>query len=184
MAEKLDRRSKINPEQAAAPQPAAQENELEILNPEREVTLGGKVYTIREYSHLEWLKLLVKVEALVEMIAQRFQNNSIADMSFNDILNVIGEHIEQLLPTVLQSAGMTIEEFNALRLDEVEALLLVWWGVNHHFFLQRARAKLEFLVAEQALRQKVALSTLAKSTPPLSETGTPLQTSGATPSGN
>lgn len=164
--------------QAQQAQPEAQQNELEILNPEREVTLGGKVYTIREYGHVEWLKLLRTVEPLVVAISEhldkfsKLQNPPIDEsLPFNEVLNVLGEHIEQLLPVVLQSCDMTLEEFNALNLFDVEAFLMYWWSVNSRFFFIRAKTRLEILRGEREIRQRVQQA-LAPSMPSSSAVGT------------
>lgn len=159
-------------------QPA--ENELEILNPEREVTLGDKVYTIREYGHVEWLKLLYKVEPLVALVHERIDTQCIERLSAEDVLLLVSEHFDVMMPIITQAADMTLQELDSLEFKEIQALITTWWNINGPFFINRALAR--WLVKMQDVQNMaVAQQVLAKSTPHSSQAGIGSQTSGVTP---
>jgi len=155
------------PHQSSAGEQAQQtaENELEILNPEREVTLGGKAYTVREYSHLEWLKLLYKVEPLVALVHERIVSEKLTTLSTEDVLLLVSEHHQVLLPAIAQAAGISDDELEALESIELQALISTWWGVNYRFFLDRATERELVKIMEWKEKQLVQLA-LAKPTPP------------------
>lgn len=165
---------------APSDQPEEQQNELEILNPEREVTLGGKVYTVREYGHLEWLRLLYKVEPLVALVHERITAQSLVELSVEHVLLLVSEHSDTLLPVIMQAADMTREELEALDFDGLQALITTWWGVNYRFFLKLAQEREFIRIMEKAGRER-AQQALAKSTPHSSQAGTGSQTLSATP---
>ena len=157
--------------QAAAPQPDAQENELEILNPEREVTLGGKAYTVREYGHVEWLKLLYKVEPLVALITKYIDTQYVERLSAEDVLLLVSEHFDVMMPIITQAADMTLEELDTLEFKEIQALITTWWNVNGLFFINRALARW-LIKMREVQNMAAAQQALAPSMPPSSAMGT------------
>lgn len=128
-------------------QSSARENELEVLNPDCVIAVGGRDVTVREYGHIEWFKLLTRAEPIVQELVERKQQAK--RFSYEDVLLVFSEHMEQMLPMVLQSADMKHEEFDALQAWEMEVLLSTWWGVNHRFFWWRAQTRAQVLQMEK-----------------------------------
>lgn len=168
----------VQPAQQA--QPEEQQNELEILNPEREIELNGKVYTVREYGHLEWLKLLYKVEPLVQLVYERIDTQCIERFSTEDVLLLVSEHFDVMMPIITQATDMTLQELDALEFEEIQVLIATWWNINGPFFINRALAR--WIVKMQDVQNMAAAQqVLAKSTPHSSQGDTGLQTSGATP---
>lgn len=140
---------------AGAPQAAADNtDELQILHPERQLTLGGEAVTVREYGNLEWLRLLVRAEPLVAAIAAALQASSAP--TYEQALAVIAEHADALLPLVAQAADRPLAWIDQLPAGDVELLLMTWWGVNAHFFVQRAINRLAVAHSEQQVMAQAA----------------------------
>jgi hypothetical protein len=172
MATKVEKRAKPAKSPAAAPA-----NELEVLHPERILVVGGERVTMREYGHVEWLRLLPTAAPLVDAIAALLEADR--DPSYEEALDIVARHIDRVLPLVLQACGMTAEAFDKLKPDDGELLLMTWWGCNGRFFVQRA---INRVVVRSQERQVLAGRGTARSTPPSSPTATPEVTSTPTPS--
>jgi hypothetical protein len=168
MAKKIDK--------ATAPQamPAQPINELEVLHPERVITLGALKVTVREFGHIEWMRLLPRAEPMVQAIAHHLAAGVVP--TYEQAFEVLAMHVETLMPLVAQAADLTAEQVDKLRPDEGELLLMTWWGVNGRFFVQRALNRVA--VGREEARKTAAVSAPKseldgeKSTPPLSPTTT------------
>ncbi|MDI3489558.1 MAG: hypothetical protein PWP11_835 [Thauera sp.] len=170
---------KINRPDPAGPSAAAQEaDDLDVLHPERVLSIGGRQVVVREYGNVEWLRLLPSASPLVTALAEKLGEGAALD--YETALGVLAEHIDAVLPFVLQSADMDRAAFDALGADDAELLLMAWWGVNGRFFVQRAANRLGVAQLQAAL----ARSAGANSTQPSSPTATAPQTSVATPQGS
>jgi hypothetical protein len=162
---------KINRPPAPAAAPEA-EDDLDVLHPERVLHIAGQDITVREYGHLEWLRLLPAAAPLVADIAALLGRGD--DPDYEAVLLLLAERIDGVLPLVLQAAGMDRDAFEALDPADGEALLLAWWSVNGRFFVQRAATR---AVLARLKRPSAGVS----STPPSSPTATAPETSPATP---
>lgn len=158
------------PPQAAHPVAAApQTNELHILHPERELLLGGQQLTVREYGNVEWLRLLPAAEPLVASMAAALQAD--APPTYEDALQVIARHIDGLLPLIAQAVDRDTAWLDSLPPDDVELLLMTWWGVNAHFFMRRASTRVAVAQGERWALAAAAQAGAA-STPPSSPQAT------------
>lgn len=153
MARKID---KVAPPPAA---PAAASNELDVLHPERVVLLArGKLrVVVREYGHIEWLRLLQQAEPLVAAIAAVIGAGR--EPSYEEALAALAQHAEALAPLVAQAADMELAVFDALQPNDGELLLMTWWGCNGRFFVQRALNRVAVARAEASASQAGARST-------------------------
>lgn len=137
---------------AAAPPPA--ENELEVLHPERQLVFGTRKLTVREYGHVEWLRLLPLAEPLVAAIAAALEQGR--DPTYEEALACLAQHIDALAPLIAQAAGLTPEDHAALDPEQGELLLMTWWGVNGRFFVGRALNRVAVGLREAANRKALA----------------------------
>lgn len=152
-------------------------DELDVLHPERQVMLGGRRVTVREYGHVEWLRLLPRAAPLVGAIANVLDAG--IEPSYEQALEVMAEHIDGLAPLVCQACDLDGAAFAALAPDAGELLLMTWWGVNGRFFVARAINRVAVARAEHRAWAG------ARSTPPSSPTATAAPSaSAATPSGS
>jgi uncharacterized protein DUF6631 len=171
MAQKIPRPKRRAAPAAPAPTPA---EELDILHPDREVKAGDRRLVVREYRHLEWLRMLPAVAPVVEAIAAMLEAGR--EPTYEEALAAIAAHSEALLPLVAQAADITAEDLAIMPPDVGELVLMTWWGVNGRFFIGRALNKVA--VARQEMRLRSAGAT---STPPSSPTDTSTPNSPATP---
>lgn len=160
--------------QSAATQGA--DADLDVLHPERVLQLGERRVCVREYGHVEWMRLLGRAAPLVAAIAALLEQGR--EPLYEQALQIVADHVDELMPLVAQAADMTPAEVAALAPDEGELLLMTWWGVNGRFFVLRA---LNRVAVERA---QSAQSGSARSTPRSSRPATTPGTSAATPSGN
>lgn len=171
MATLMPRAAASRAEQAAA-------EEIEVLHPEREVPTSAGAVTVREYGHVEWLRLLPQAAPLVDSIARALEAER--EPSYEDALAVMAQHIDALAPLVVQACeGLSAEAFERLDPAEGELLLMTWWGVNGRFFGSRA---LNRVAVARVEARRAGPSATAPSTPPSSPTDTPAASSAPTPS--
>ncbi|MBE2242388.1 MAG: hypothetical protein IAE86_06520 [Burkholderiaceae bacterium] len=138
----------------AAPPPAAPpapENELEVLHPERHLVFGARKVVVREYGHIEWLRLLPQAEPLVAAIAHALEQDR--DPTYEEALACLALHIDALAPLIAQAAGLTPDDYAALDPEQGEVLLMTWWGVNGRFFVGRALNRVAVSMREAANRR-------------------------------
>lgn len=150
--------------------------ELDVLHPDRTVIIGGASITVREYGHIEWLRLLPAAMPLVDAIAGHLEAGRTP--TYEDALMVLAENVDMLTPLVAQAAGIAPAAIEAMNPDDGELLLMTWWGVNGRFFIGRA---LNRVAVARAERRAGVPSAGASSTPPSSPTATDATTSPATP---
>lgn len=172
MARKIARRSDAPP---PAPESA---DELDVLHPERALTVGGRRIEVREYGHIEWLRLLPAAAPLVASIAEMLEAGR--EPAYEDALAAIAAHADALMPLVAQACDVDVAVLEALDPIEGEMVLMTWWGANGRFFGARA---LNRVAVARAERRAAGWDT-ARSTPPSSRTDTTDANSAPTPSGS
>lgn len=151
--------------------------ELDTLHPEREVPIGDTKLVVREYGAVEWMRLLPFARPLIHGIAHMLERGE--PPMYEEVLEVISGEIDALLPLVAQSADIDVSALDHIKPDELDLLLMTWWGVNGRFFISRAVNR---VAVGQAEKRRVGQSAGAKSTPPSSPTGTTSTESAATQS--
>ena len=141
----------VNKKQAAAAA-VKKPSDMEVLHPEQILPLGGEIVTIREYGNLEWLRALPKAAPLVAAIADMLIGPE--EPGYELALSTIATHADALMPLILQAADRDIAWFEGLSSGDAEMLLMAWWGVNGHFFVQRASNRVEVEMVLAASRTK------------------------------
>lgn len=159
-------RKVIKPAPPPAPPPPP-ENELDVLHPERELVFGARKVTVREYGHVEWLRLLPQAEPLVAAIASALEQGR--DPTYEEALACLAQHIDALAPLVAQAADLSPVDHAALDPEQGELLLMTWWGVNGRFFVGRALNRVAVSMREaaqrHALQAAAAILDTARSSP-------------------
>ena len=144
------------------------ENELDALHPERELMFGKRKVVVREYGHVEWLRLLPQAEPLVAAIAAALEQGR--DPTYEEALACLAQHIDALAPLIAQAAGLPLADYEQLDPEQGELLLMTWWGCNGRFFVGRALNRVAVSMREAANRkaQQAAVDTpaTARSSPP------------------
>ncbi|RHW21882.1 DUF6631 family protein [Pseudomonas jilinensis] len=152
-----------------------QVNELDVLLPDRPLTVGGRKLVVRELGFEEQLYN----NHLLKPVADAFAGIPPAEMStpasVNRVLDLLAEHWDAVRELVAISCGQPVDWVRSLRPEDGEELLLTWWTANQHFFIRR--------LWRPALVAQVRLAG-GGSSPPLSDTATTTENLAATPSGS
>lgn len=114
------------------PDRQAQED-LEALFPEREVEVGGRTITVREFGFIEGLKITPRVAPLLEALRAM----AASEATFDRILAVLAEHEDELVYLMARASGCTLKEIRALSDEDGQTLLWTFWGINSGFFTRR-----------------------------------------------
>lgn len=173
--------AQVVPQSTAAPAAEREPSDMEVLHPERFVVLGGQKVMVREYGNVEWLRLLPVAEPMVAAIADMLAGPN--EPTYEVVLHAIATHTDAMLPLIVQAADRDMAWLESLRPHEVESLLMVWWSVNAHFFVMRARNRQAVEMASAARKASTAQALAGqKSTHASSPTATSAATSATTPS--
>ncbi|MDR1063027.1 MAG: hypothetical protein LBL48_03720 [Azoarcus sp.] len=150
--------------------PADQEDDLDVLAPERAIMVGGETVTVREYSFGEQLKHGALLSELTGALRPALSHaTSGGAQQPGDLLDALAAHSDEVLAAIALSVDRPVEWVAALSGEDGEALALTWWGVNMGFFVRRL-VTYPSLVA--AVHQKLATSDGAPSSPCSSATDT------------
>lgn len=132
MARKVDPKD----DQAPAAKAAAGTDDLSILAPDDEITIGDETIKVREYRFFESLRLQSDeqpwFQALYHMLAEAKR-----PPTFDDVLELVGKHSDAVERMVALSTGRPVEWVQALGESDGDRLLLTWWQVNSDFFVRR-----------------------------------------------
>ncbi|HZF97323.1 MAG TPA: DUF6631 family protein, partial [Pseudoxanthomonas sp.] len=145
---------------------ASQPDELSILHPARTFTLAGREITVREYGHIEGLRLLAWAKPFADdlyaTIARGSQPPSVAAMA-----ELLATHADLVRDMVAQAADVEPSWVEGLSDVEGDLLVMAWWQVNAGFFIRRllARAAAENLEA----RQRAGVASTPPSLAPVSD---------------
>lgn len=146
MAKKLDRKPKEAPAKGASPST----EELAVLHPEQSFTLAGREITVREYGHIEGLRLLAWAQPFADALYECFPRGSQAP-SVTVLSALLAKHATLVRDMAAQAADVEPEWVEGLRDVDGDRLLMAWWQVNSGFFFRRllGRAAVEKLQERQ-----------------------------------
>lgn len=129
---------------------SASQDDLAILHPERSLTLAGREITVREYGHIEGLRLLAWAkpftDGLYATIACGSQAPNVATMAA-----LLATHADLVRDMAAQAADVEPQWVEILNDVDGDLLIMTWWQVNAGFFIRRllARAAAEKLEERQ-----------------------------------
>jgi hypothetical protein len=119
------------------PDPA---DELNVLMPERTLSLDGRPITVRELGFFESLRLQAPIARLVETLSTLSASSGI-DLTV--LHTVCAAESEATIDLLAQACDQPRDWVATLRASEGDLLLMTFWAVNADFFLQRALSVLE-----------------------------------------
>lgn len=130
--------------------PLAGAEDVDVLCPDREVSIAGEVVTVREYSFAQGLRLARYLAPLVEALAlvvtdSEGDDDALLESAFSD-------ESEAVMALMAASCGKDVAWVEGLSDDDGRALMFAWWAANKDFFVRR-------LLLRQAL---IALPTAAE----------------------
>ncbi|MBN5319143.1 hypothetical protein JY479_03795 [Serratia marcescens] len=113
-------------------------DELNILMPDRTLTICGVQVTVHEYTLAEQLQHRQPLKAISEGFMDAMNAKPDAEVSIDELYDVLGANWDAVLQAVAVSCGRSVEWVAGLTGDDSESLLLIWWGVNAAFFTRNA----------------------------------------------
>lgn len=108
-------------------------DELNILIPDRTLTICGVQVTVHEYTLAEQLQHRQPLKAISEGFMDAMNAKPDAEVSIDELYDVLGANWDAVLQAVAVSCGRSVEWVAGLTGDDSESLLLIWWGVNAAF---------------------------------------------------
>lgn len=155
------------------------DTDLEVLHPDRDITINGESITVREYGFVEGLRLRSLMQPLRDSLHKLMVGGVPA---LDQVIEVIAEHHETVLQLMAASIDRDVEWFDKLKPEEGDYLLLIWWTVCGPFFMRSVQNR---LIADKVKAARIAASSAGEtSTPPLSPAVTIPVESEATQSAN
>ncbi|ATG73682.1 hypothetical protein AN401_07265 [Zobellella denitrificans] len=142
------------------------EHDLEILHPERPVTIAGRELVLREYGFVEGLRLRSQMQPFLDDLFRLMQMES--EPEVDQVLGLIGDHVDQVVAWAAQAAGVTPQWVAGLPPAEGETLLIVWWEVNSPFFVRQLQMREMTRILRQAKSREhsAGATSTATSSPP------------------
>lgn len=117
----------------------AEQNEGEILHPERELMLNNELVVVNEFSFLQGMKADALAQPLIADMSALFRDDDerSADPSYANLTAMFDKHAEIVMQLLSLATGKNIEWIEQLGDTEGQSLLMTFWSVNSHFFINR-----------------------------------------------
>ena len=123
-------------------------NNLEVLMPNREITLAGETITVREYSFKDALTIGNEIDQFVALIVAEMNSTNKLSIEQADLIIINNlELVHSLISTSIQKPVTWIE---ALSYENGLQLLDWWWVVNSGFFMNAVTRK---IIRQNATKQ-------------------------------
>lgn len=122
---------------STSPQGQAPDNSLEVMFPDRQLTVGGIKVTVRELTFSEQLRHNHLLAPLADILATIPSEQLEGPDSINVIYDALALYADALRELLAISCGQSVAWVDALPPSDGEALLLSWWLVNSSFFVRR-----------------------------------------------
>lgn len=147
------------------------DDDLSILYPQREITVGGRALTVHELTFEQSLRLHATVAPLLDLLATHY--DSPAGIGSDTVIDALAQHPQVACALLAAATGQPAEWIGALPEHEGYLLMMVFVGVHVPFFVARLETRAVSARAVKALAAMQAAKTSAKSSRGSSATGTP-----------
>lgn len=150
-------------------------SDLDILFPERRQTIAGVAVTMREISFAESMQHATPIAALCAAMGDIAIEAKLQDL--DSLRIVFGAHADELMQIIATCCDQPLAWVQGLTATAGEQLLLLWWGVNADFFLQRVLLNLRLRamrMLDARAGQTSSPPSSAPDTMPESSPGTPV----------
>lgn len=152
--------------------------ELDILHPERVLTFPWGKIVVREYGGVEWMRLRSVARPVVDSMAALLSAG--VPPTYEVALDVLADNMDAITVLVAHACDESVATIQALAPDDLDDVLMAWWGANGRFFIRRATNAVAVTMAEAQLAQSAGVSSTQHSWP----TATASTTSAATQDGS
>ncbi|CDM42385.1 DUF6631 family protein [Ectopseudomonas oleovorans] len=157
--------------------PQQPDDSLEVLFPDRPLTVGGRDLVVRELGFEEQMHNNHLLKPIADAFCQIPPQVLASPDSINQVLDLLAAHWDNVRELVAISCGQPLKWVKALPPADGEALVLTWWTANQGFFVRR-------LWRPALLAQARKAPAGAESSPASSPQATTGTSSAATPSGS
>ncbi|CDF82150.1 hypothetical protein PKB_0782 [Pseudomonas knackmussii B13] len=161
----MGRRVKAPVKSAPADQVGA--DDLQVLHPERSLSIAGREITVREYGFVEGLGLRPLIQPFLDDL-YALVNGRKGLPPLEEILGVLGKHSDLVAQLMAIAADVDPEWIHQLPSQQGNTLLYAWWTVNGPFFVGAVVDRIRGELAAEAQRKALAGPT---STQPSSSEG-------------
>jgi len=106
--------------------------DLDILFPERHITVEGKPLIVREYSFKESLQLDAMLQPLISALSQKI-NVEQAHLPLEEAISILTKEVDRLIQLIAISTNSEPDFIERLGQREGRELLMLWWTINAPF---------------------------------------------------
>jgi hypothetical protein len=110
-------------------------HELDIIFPDDDITINGKLVVVREFGFMEGLKLQVRAKPFLDALAAALGDNN--DLTLDLLGELFSEYDDLVSHMMSLSTGLTVAEIAKLSDTQGQELLMKFWQVNQRFFVNR-----------------------------------------------
>lgn len=110
------------------------DEELDVLNPDRQVSIDGELITCQEYRFFDGLEVEQLAKELVDDMSATLTGD---EFKMSALQAVWGKHRDLIVQLVAMSCGRDYAWVKGLDDQAGQALLWAWWGANRGFFTRR-----------------------------------------------
>lgn len=129
MAERVEPTSR---EPSAAEQAA---EDLTVMFPDASLKIGAETIIVSEYPFMQWLKLKSAHQPFLEELAELVGHTD-GGIEVDELMEFFENQFQHVKTLISASIDRQAEFFTTLKSNEMDTLILTWWGVNKHFFLR------------------------------------------------
>ncbi|MBB3103800.1 DUF6631 family protein [Azomonas macrocytogenes] len=148
------------------------ESDLDILNPDKHLTIAGEKIVMRELRFGQLMEFGVELKAVSDDFSALADQELEGDAGIDRLLDILFENKWAVMPLVSACCDKPVEWIDGLTQQEGQDLLIIWWLANNSFFVNRRVRK------QLAQRRQGGESSLPPSSPEVIDSAT----SSATPS--
>ena len=150
------------PQAASGRGAASAADEISVLHPDRSFELAGRKITVREYGHIEGLRLQAWAKPFLDDLYARMTLGSAAPKAY-EVQDLFATHADLICDMEALAAGVERSWVEQLNDQDGELLMAVWWQVNANFFFRRMFAR---AAAEKRERRSAGPTSTTPSSPP------------------
>ena len=170
------------PQPASAPKGAdVPDDELEVLFPERTITVAKKKITLNELTLGDSLRMHAQVAPIVAALTALMRDRD-EPLQYRDSVGIFAANLDATFALMAVSSGCDEAWLRSLGGVDGDLVMLTFWTVNAGFFIQRAAN--DIAIEAESMRMLAKVLAGEKSSPPSSTTDTAAQNSPDTPPGS
>lgn len=125
---------KVAKPKAEIARPDKGRDDLSVLYPDVTLPIAGRDVTVREYGFIEGLQLRPKMAPMIADLDRLFTTG---EALVEDILDMLGNHVDLVRLAIAQSTRTDVDWVGGLNDADGDLLVNTWWGVCGPFFMRQ-----------------------------------------------